>query len=163
MADNAPEAPLSFSAYARKIGKSQAYISKQVARGVICPPALTPHRMIIPSLADEQMASATVLPKIADIQASEGGTLVQAQLRLTNERADAAELENRVRRGELIERDTLAATLPTIVRRYHEHLAALVRDTITDDVERAVLADAMHDATVKFINEATNGGAPPAA
>lgn len=161
-----PETPVTFQAYAERIGMSRPYVSKLVTTGVIVSPALTPDRKIIPSLADAQRADAATRPKssAADLTApSSSGTLNAARLDLTRHQAERAALENSVRRGELVPRDALAAALPPLARRYAETLGQLVRDTITDDVERAALTAAIHTATTQFIAEAlTNGGAPPA-
>ncbi len=84
-------------------------------------------------------------------------TLAAEKLRLTREQADKVALENVARRGELIPRETLMATVPAMARRYADAAAAVIRDTVTDDDERAIALERLFAATEDFIGE--TGGA----
>ncbi len=163
--DDAPApAGMTFTAYADRISRSQPYVSKLVIEGVIHGEALVGegrNRRILPDLADAQRAAAAVRPK-AELGKAAGlaGTLNTERLRLTTAQADRQELENQARRGELLPRSALAAVLPSLARAYIDQLGQVVRDTITSDIERALLLDRMAAATEKFIAKAqTNGGA----
>lgn len=157
------EEPITQTAYAERIGKSRAYVSKLVTTGVIHGPAFTIDRRIIASVADQQradVASHRSLPQGAPSPGTNGITLLQARLLLTTEQAAKAALENKARRAELIERDALAIALPPLARRYADAIAQVVRDTVADDEEREALLDRIHRATTEFIAEAlTHGGA----
>ena len=165
--DGAPEAPESFADFARRIGKSRPYVSQKVADGTICPPALTPDRKIIPSLAIQLLAAAATRPKptapAAGADAPSAGTLNAERTRLITAQANRAELETQARRGELIPRTALAEALPPLARRYADRIRQLIRDTVIDDVERATLLDRLDTETDSFITKAlTDGGEPPA-
>lgn len=159
-------APMTFAAFAVRIGKSRPYISSLVAKGVIRAPALTDQRLIIAPLAETQIAESATRPKTSaasESGAATSGTLNAERLRLVTEQADRQAMENAVRRGELITRSALSTSLPPLARRYAERIQQLVRDTITDDVERASLIDLIATDAETFIAEAlTHGGAAPA-
>lgn len=160
--DPVDEAPVTFAAFAVMIGKSRPYVSQKVADGTIGPPALTDQRLIVPSLAKAQLADAAVRPKAA-IPApghASSGTLNAERLRLTTAQAERTEMENTVRRGELIARSAIAAALPPIARRYVDLVGQLIRDTVTDDVERAALIDRVATETETFISKALAHGGP---
>lgn len=159
------ETPVTFAAFAVLIGKSRPYVSALVAKGIICAPALTPERLIIPSLAIAQIAAAATRPKADAAEPAAPGTsatLNTERQRLTTAQANRVELENQVRRGELIPRTALAAALPPLARRYVDRLRQAIRDTVTDDVERATLLDRLDAETESFITKAqTDGGELP--
>ncbi len=158
------DVPLTFTDFAVRIGKSRPYVSSLVAKGVIQAPALTEQRLIIPSLAEAQIAASATRPKLSTTEPATSGTLNAERLRLVREQADRQTMENKVRRGELIARSSLSSILPPLSRRFTERVSQLVRDTITDDVERAALIDLIATDTETFIAEAlTHGGAAPPA
>jgi hypothetical protein len=163
--DDAPApAGMTFTAYAERISRSQPYVSKLVTEGIIHGEALIGegrNRRILPDLADAQRAAAAIRPKSETGKPADStGTLNAERLRLTALQADRAALENKARRGELVPRSALAAILPALARAYVDQLGQVVRDTITNDVERALLLDRMAAATEKFITKAqTDGGA----
>lgn len=142
MTDVTGGAALTFQAYAEYIGKSRPYVSKLVALGRIRPPALTADRKILPDLADEQIAEGADPAKgpngaPAAIPVAAGGTYARERARLTAAQAERAELELRVRRGELVERSASAGTLGPYIRELRDAILSAPRDTVLDPVQAA--------------------------
>lgn len=167
------ETPLTFVAYARRIGTSRPYVSKLVGDGVIHGPALVPgkargSRLIIPSIADQQRADASPhdgRSASADIPAAFSSTLAREREGLIAAQRLRAEMDNAQRRGELIERSTIAATLLPAGRRLVELHKQALRDAIARRLAPHEAEAEMDKATLTFIQEITaDGGAhPPAA
>jgi len=154
--------PLTFQAYAIRIGKSRPYISKLVGNGTIHGDALTDDRLIRPALADQQLADAADPGR----RRSTAGT-VSTETTYTRERTalvaaqrERQETENRQRRGELIERRAVAAVIPPAARRLRDAILQQVRDRVSSDTERAALLADIAAATETFIAEALPDGGP---
>lgn len=161
------DTPLTHAAYAARIGTSRPYVSGLKAKGILHGPAFTPDGKIIPRIADQQRAdyATTAAREPATARPPAEGTYARERALLTAAQRERADMENAVRRGELIPRSAAAAVIPAAARRYRDTLAQRVRDRITSDIERAALLDDIAAATEQFITEAliTDGGAPPPA
>lgn len=167
------DTPLTFQAYAERIGTSRPYVSKLVAAGKIHGPALVPgkaagSRLIVPSIADEQRAAASPFDgrSSADsLPAASSSTLAREREGLVAAQRLRAEMDNAQRRGELIERSAIAATLLPAGRRLVDLHKQALRDAIARRLPPHEAEAAMDEATLAFIREITaDGGAnPPAA
>jgi hypothetical protein len=166
------DAPLTFQAYAERIGTSRPYVSKLVGAGKIHGPALVPgkaanSRLIVPSIADEQRAAASPLDgRSADaLPLASSSTLAREREGLIAAQRLRAEMDNAQRRGELIERSAIAATLLPAGRRLVDRHKQALRDAIARRLPPHEAEAEMDKATVAFIQEITaDGGAhPPAA
>lgn len=152
--DHGDGPPLTFTAYARRIGKSQAYISKLVGQGRIRPPALTPDRRILPALADQQLADGADPARTTNgapaILTSADGTYARERARLTAAQAERAEIELRARKAELLERNAVAGTVGPFVRELRDAILAAPRDTVLDPVQAADCEAALLAALTEF-------------
>lgn len=163
------DAPLTFAAYAERIGTSRPYVSKLVAQGIIHGPALIPgkargSRLILPAIADEQRAAASPADGRArsDLPAASSSTLAREREGLIAAQRLRAEMDNAHRRGELIERGTIAATLLPAGRRLVDRHKQALRDAIARRLSPHEAEAAMDAATHAFIAEITaDGGANP--
>ncbi|NKC33489.1 terminase small subunit [Falsiroseomonas selenitidurans] len=146
--------PETFAAFALRIGKSRPYVSKLVAEGRISAASLTADRKIVPRLAladieaaaDPARAKASAVPPAAEAD----GTFAHQRARKTRADADRAELELQARRGELVERATIAATLGPWVRELRDNVLAVPRDTVLDAVQASALEDGINDVFEAF-------------
>lgn len=149
------DAPVTFTAYARRVGKAQSYISKLVAHGRIRPPALTADRKIIPRLADQQVAEGADPAKgpngaPATLPASSEGTYARERARLTSAQAERAEIELRARKGELIERSRVAGVMGPYIRELRDAILAAPRDMVLDPAQAADCEGALLEALATF-------------
>jgi hypothetical protein len=159
------DAPLTFAAYATRIGTSRPYVSKLVASGIIHGPALTPgriagSRLILPAIADQQRAAASPADGRArpDLPASPSSTLAAERQGLIAAQRERTEMENATRRGELIDRTVIAATLLPAGRRLTERHKQALRDAIHRRLPLHQAEAAMDQATHEFIAEITTDG-----
>jgi hypothetical protein len=165
------DAPVTFQAYADHIKTSRPYVSKLVKDGIIHGPALVPgkalgSRLIVPSIADAQRAGASPADgRSRDIPAASSSSLAREREGLIAAQRQRTEMDNATRRGELIERTTIAATLLPAGRRLTDRHKQALRDAIHRRLPLHEAEAAMDAATHAFIAEITaDGGAqPPAA
>lgn len=165
------DAAMTFQAYADRIGTSRPYVSKLVKDGKIHGPALVAgkaanSRLIIPSIADEQRAAASPADgRTRDIPLTGSSSLAREREGLIAAQRLRAEMDNAHRRGELIERSAIAATLLPAGRRLVDRHKQALRDAIARRLPPHEAEAAMDAATHAFIAEITaDGGAnPPAA
>lgn len=162
------DVPLTFAAYAKRIATSRPYVSKLVGEGKIHGAALVPgkakgSRLIVPSIADEQRNAASPADgRTRDIPASSSSTLAREREGLVAAQRLRAEMDNATRRGELIERTTIAATLLPAGRRLVDRHKQALRDAIARRLPVHEAEAAMDAATLAFIAEITHdGGANP--
>jgi len=164
-------APLTFAAYAERIGTSRPYVSALVKAGKIHGEALVAgrkanSRLIVPAIADAQRAAASPgdgrsRPDTA--AASSSSTLAREREGLIAAQRLRAEMDNAHRRGELIERSVIAATLLPAGRRLVDRHKQALRDAIARRLALHEAEAAMDRATTEFIVEITaDGGAHPA-
>jgi len=132
-----PEEALTFEAFARVIGKSRPYVSALVKNGRIRPPALTPERKILASLAQQQIADgADPARGPGGLGATGGeGTYATQKARLTAAQAEQAELALRERRGELVDRAAVADVFGPLLRKLRDDLVGIPRDIVSDPEE----------------------------
>ncbi len=168
MTDETPpdDTPLTFAAYATRIGKSRPYVSSLKAKGILHGPAFTADNKIIPSIADAQRAEAAHpgrgrngAPADDALPTTATGAYARERTALIAAQRERAEMENLARRAELLPRTAIAAVIPPAARRYRDTIAQAVRDRISSDTERAALAGAIADATEQFITDVLDGGA----
>jgi phage terminase Nu1 subunit (DNA packaging protein) len=166
-AETDAETPLGTVAYAKHYGCTHGHISALKKRGVIHGPALTRDGRILPSIADAQIASWKATGKgagtaNADLPESSSNTYARERTALVSAQRQRQEMDNQVRRGELIERRAVAAVIPPAARRFRDAILQQVRDRIASDTERAALLADIAAATESFIAEAIpDGGADP--
>jgi hypothetical protein len=147
-----PEEPETFGAFAARIGKSRPYVSKLKANGVITARALTPDGKLIPRLALEDIEANTLRGTrhaAAPAEASDA-TYARQRARKTAAEAERAEIELRARKGELVERATIAATLGPWIRELRDSIQAAPRDTVLDPVQAADCEAALAAALTHF-------------
>lgn len=134
------DAPLTFAAYAERIGKSRPYVSKLVAEGKISARALTDDRKIIPSIADEDRAR-TADParsrSVSALPATDDATYAHQRARKAAADAETAEIELKRLKGELIPRAGVTQTLGPWVRELRDSILGAPRDTVLDPVQAA--------------------------
>jgi hypothetical protein len=163
--------PLTFAAYADRIGTSRPYVSKLVGNNIIHGPALVPgkargSRLIVPSIADQQRTDASPHDGRAtdSLPAASSSTLAREREGLIAAQRLRAEMDNAQRRGELIERTTIAATLLPAGRRLVDRHKQALRDAIARRLSINEAEAEMDKATLAFIQEITaDGGASPSA
>jgi hypothetical protein len=160
------EAPETFQAFANRIKKSRPYISKKVGDGTIHGEALTDDRLIRPAIALAQLADAADpgRRRTGGQNQPDAATATYARERtaLVSAQRQRQEMDNQVRRGELIERRAVAAVIPPAARRFRDTILQQVRDRVASDTERAALLADIATATESFISEAIpDGGADP--
>jgi hypothetical protein len=134
------DAPLTFAAYAERIGKSRPYVSKLVAEGKISARALTDDRKIIPSLADEDRARTADPARsraAATLPATDDATYAHQRARKAAADAETAEIELQRLKGELIPRAQVAQVLGPWVRELRDSVLGAPRDTVLDPVQVA--------------------------
>jgi hypothetical protein len=134
------DAPMTFAAYAVRIGKSRPYVSKLVADGRITGRALTDERKIIPHLADEDIARGADPARSrapAALPASDDATYAKHRARKAQADAETAEIELRQLKGELIPRAQVAQALGPWVRELRDSILGAPRDTVLDPVQAA--------------------------
>lgn len=161
----APEDALTFEAFARVIGKSRPYVSKLVAQGRIRPPALTPERKILPAQAQEQIAEGADPARSGGSTSRDDGDATYAANRARKTLADAAkaELDLAERRGQLVERSAISATLAPLFRRLRDELVMVPQQVISDAEVASRCEEALSTALEKFSSEIlAHGGAGPA-
>lgn len=162
------DAPLTFAAYAARIGKSRPYVSKLVAEGRISARALTDDRKIIPTLADEDIARAADPARSkapAALPASDDATYAHHRARKAKADAETAEIELRRLKGELIQRAAVAQVLGPWVRELRDSILGVPRDTVLDPVQSADCEAALinvltqfSDRLARFITETAHDG-----
>lgn len=163
-------APLTFAAYAERIGTSRPYVSALVKAGKIHGEALVAgrkanSRLIVPAIADAQRAAASPADGRSrlDTAATASSTLAREREGLIAAQRLRAEMDNAARRGELIERSVIAATLLPAGRRLVDRHKQALRDAIARRLALHEAEAAMDRATTEFIVEITaDGGAHPA-
>lgn len=158
------DAPLSFQAYADRIGKSRPYVSKKVADRTIHGPALTHDRKIIPSIADAQLAAAadpgrTTNGQPADPAPTHNPAYGSARTRKIEADAEAAELDLQIRRGAYIERRTAGPAIAGFFRELRDAIILAIREH-PDRPEDAV-ADVFADKAQKLPHVLTAGDPAP--
>jgi transcriptional regulator with XRE-family HTH domain len=79
-----------------------------------------------------------------------GGRLLEARRRKVSAEAERAEMELRLRRGELVERQVIAATLAPWIRELRDAILAAPRDTVLDPVQAAECEAAVEAALAAF-------------
>lgn len=134
------DAPLTFAAYATRIGKSRPYVSKLVAEGRITGRALTEDRKIIPHLADEDIARGADPARsraVATLPTSDDATYAHQRARKAAADAETAEIELQRLKGELIPRSQVAQALGPWVRELRDSILGAPRDTVLDPVQAA--------------------------
>lgn len=163
--------PLTFAAYAERIGKSRPYVSKLVAQGRITARAMTADRKIIPALADEDIArgadparsAAPVLPVADD------ATYARQRARKAAADAETAEIELQVLKGDLIRRSIVSQTIAPWIRELRDNILGVPRDTVLDPVQAADCEAALARALAEFsarlaaMETTSDGGAAAAA
>lgn len=165
--------PLTFAAYAERIGTSRPYVSALVKAGKIHGDALVAgrkanSRLIVPAIADAQRAAASPADgrsrlDTAATASSSSSTLAREREGLIAAQRLRAEMDNAARRGELIERSVIAATLLPAGRRLVDRHKQALRDAIARRLALHEAEAAMDRATTEFIAEITaDGGAHPA-
>lgn len=165
--DEAPEEALTFAAFAVRIGKSRPYVSKLVADGRITAQALTPDRKIIPSVAEADMAANLTSGRAPGaLPVSDDTTYAKQRARKTAADAELAEIDLRVRKGELIERSLVSSALAPAVRELRDALLGVPRDKVLDPVEAdaceaelANVLDAFSSKLARLAQEKSDGGA----
>ena len=160
------DSPLTFQAYADRIGKSRPYVSKLVnERGVIHGPALTPDRKIIPAIADRQRAEAADPGRTRHGAPAESTSpahtpaFATARTRKIQADADAAELDLDIRRGRYIERATAGPAIAGFFREIRDAVILAIRE-YPDRPEDAV-ADVFADKAATLPHVLTEGAPPP--
>jgi hypothetical protein len=148
------DAPETFVAFAARLGKSRPYVSKLVATGIITSEALTQDRLIVPSMALRDIDAARdparrAAPPSAHHDLGEA-TYARQRARKTAAEAERAEIELRARKGELIEREAIAATLAPAIRELRDSLRAAPRDTVLDPVQAADCEAAIDAVLTEF-------------
>lgn len=150
--DGAAVPGLTFQAFADRIAKSRPYVSKLVAEGRIRPPALTADRKIIPDLAERQIAESSDPLRSPARLRGEDDTPTVAAMKARRAAADAeraeietrrAAAEERVRLGELIERQAVTATLSPLLRELRDHTLAVPREHVLDPAQAAACEEAI--------------------
>lgn len=137
------DAPLTFAAYATRIGKSRPYVSKLVADGRITGRALTEERKIIPHLADEDIARGADPARsragaaLATLPTSDDATYAHQRARKAAADAETAEIELQRLKGELIPRAQVAQVLGPWIRELRDSVLGAPRDTVLDPVQAA--------------------------
>lgn len=134
------DAPLTFAAYALRIGKSRPYVSKLVADGRITARALTDERKIIPHLADEDIARGADPARsraAATLPTSDDATYARQKARKAAADAETAEIELKRLKGELIPRAHVAQVLGPWIRELRDSVLGTPRDTVLDPVQAA--------------------------
>uniref|UniRef100_UPI003F6E71DB hypothetical protein n=1 Tax=Elioraea sp. TaxID=2185103 RepID=UPI003F6E71DB len=134
------------SELARYWDVTKARVSQYIARGM---PVLPDGRV---DLAEAEMWRAenvdTSRGTDVDGAAAERARLLRAQ-------AERAELDLAARRGELVERSLIAATLVPRIRELRDTLLGIPRDTVRDDGDAAVCEGAIAAALDQFANRLT--------
>jgi hypothetical protein len=154
-----PDAPVTFQAYADHIKTSRPYVSKLVKDGIIHGPALVPgkalgSRLIVPSIADGQRAGASPADgRSRDIPAASSSSLAREREGLIAAQRQRTEMDNATRRGELIERATIAATLLPAARRLVDMHKKVLRDAIYRRLTIREAEAEMDAATHTFVAE----------
>lgn len=147
--------PETFAAFAVRIGKSRPYVSKLKAEGRIGARCFTPDGKIIPRLALEDMAAhadpARTTRGTAAVAEASDATYARQRARKTAAEAERAELELKARKGELIERVAIAATLRPWVRELRDAIMAAPRDTVMDPVQAADCEAALTTCLAEFL------------
>lgn len=146
------------SGYARHRGVTQGHISKLISEGKIRPPALVQGKKIIPELADamlEQSADPAHQMQADTGRPSEGRMASFAEARIQKLRVDGerAALELAARRGELIARKTVVATLGPATKRLRDRLIRVARDHVEDVREATACQAAIEEAIREFADE----------
>lgn len=164
--------PLTFTAYAERIGKSRPYVSKLVTLGRISARSLTPDRKIIPSLADEDIARGADPARgaIVALPMADDATYAHQRARKAAADAETAEIELSRLKGELIPRSQVQQTLGPWLRELRDTILSVPRDTVLDPVQAADCETALTKALAAFSSRlgaftaesATDGGSPAA-
>lgn len=166
------EGPVTFAAFAAMIGKSRPYVSKQKALGVLHGPAFSADGRIFPEIARQQLAEA------ADPARSAGGvsrpnsesTYAAQRARKISAEAERAEIELRVRKGELVARSRIEEVFMPLLRELRDALLDAPRDEMLDAAAehrvRAALTRILEEFSsraARVAAEISDGGAAPAA
>jgi hypothetical protein len=159
------DAPMTFQAYATRIGTSRPYVSKLVATGIIHGDALVPdgrNQKIIPSKADAQRRAAAdpARTTAASSPAPHADTpfTTERTRKLTADR-ELAELELAIRRGRYLERATAIPALAGFFRTIRDGVILAIRDN-PDQAEDAV-TDFFAAKAAELSNVLPADGAPP--
>ena len=137
------DAPITFQAYATRIGKSRPYVSKLVAEGKIHGDALIPdgrNQRIIPSRADAQRTAAADPARAqAATQRPHADTTPFATERTRKLTADRelAELELAIKRGRYLERAVAVPAIAGFFRAIRDGVILAIRDN-PDQAEDAI-------------------------
>jgi hypothetical protein len=150
--ETAVDAPLTFGAYATRIGKSRPYVSSLKAKGILHGPAFTPDGKINPDIADAQRAAAADparRPASAAAQTADTPYTSERTRKLAADRA-LSELELDIRRGRYIERATAGPAIAGLFRAIRDAVILAIRenpatpeDAVTD-VFAAKAAELQH-------------------
>jgi hypothetical protein len=136
------DAPITFQAYATRIGKSRPYVSKLVAEGKIHGDALVPdgrNQRIIPSRADAQRTAAADparAPGTAQRPHADTPFTTERTRKLAADR-ELAELELAIRRGRYLERAVAVPAIAGFFRTIRDGVILAIRDN-PDQAEDAI-------------------------
>lgn len=154
------DAPLTFAAYAIRIGKSRPYVSKLKAQGILHGPAFTATGQLIPAIADAQIAAARDPARAAN------GAPAQADSAFATERTrkltadrELAELDLAIRRGRYLDRATAAPAIAGFFRAIRDGVVLAIREH-PDRPEDAV-TDFFAAKATELANVLPADGAPP--
>lgn len=166
--DEGLDTPETFAAFAVRIGKSRPYVSKLKADGRIGARCFDAEGRIIPRLALEDMAANADPARSRSAASADAADATYARHRADKTAADAAlaQLTLQERRGELVPRVAIAATLGPWIRELRDSIQAAPRDTVLDPVQAAECEAAIVAALEQFTGrlasyaqESSNGGA----
>lgn len=162
------DTPVTFQAFAERIGKSRPYVSKLKANGVLSARCFDAEGKIIPRLAladiEENRDPSRGRGGAPAAEASDA-TYARQRARKTAAEAERAELELRARKGELIERSQIAPALSGWVRELRDAILSAPRDVVLDPVQASDCEAALSTALARFseklaaLAENTDGGA----
>lgn len=158
------DAPMTFQAYAERIGKSRPYVSKLVAEGRITARALTADRKIIPSMADaDRAAMADPARATKALPLTDDGTYARQKARKAAADAETAEIQLRQLKGELISRTSVVQTIGPWIRQLRDDILGVPRDVVLDPVNAADCEAELASVLTAFATKLANFSAevPP--
>jgi hypothetical protein len=140
----ADDAPLTFAAYAVRIGKSRPYVSQLKAKGILHGPAFSPDGKLIPSIADAQRAAAADpargpngAPATTDFPRAESGYAAERTRKLRLD-AQLTELELARQRGRYIDRAVAGPAIAGFFRSIRDDIVLAIREH-PDRAEDAII------------------------
>lgn len=158
-------ARMTISDVARHVGVHKSTVSRQArsfglvgADGLV---DLESYQQVRAGGLDPALQTTGPAARRVSTDATETTGLAAERLRKVTAEANRVEMENAVKRGEMVPRASIEAVIGPAARQLRERVQELARDTITDDAERAQLIDGIDDTFEQFALEALNGGAPP--